>query len=166
MPPTCLHCGAAKPADFNICPACGRSTPKGSSWGRLLPAISKAVPRPGSPRIAPSGPVHSAPGNIPAMLSYLVLPAVAFFFLEPYRRSAFVRFHAIQSLLFPVAAALLATLALMLATLSAFIGWIVLILVVDACAVLFVVMALKAYRGEAFRLPLLGDLAAQQAGLE
>lgn len=166
MPSTCLHCGAAKPGGVAICPACGRSAAPRSGLQRLVPGIPKALPKLGSPGIAPSGPVHSAPGNIPAMLSYLVLPAVAFFFLEPYRRSAFVRFHAIQSLLFPVAAALLATLALMLATLSAFIGWIVLILVVDACAVLFVVMALKAYRGEAFRLPLLGDLAAQQAGLE
>ncbi len=95
-----------------------------------------------------------------------MLPAIAFFFVDPYRRSAFVRFHAIQSLLFPVAGALLIGLSLLIATVSAIVGWLTLILVLDACLVMLVVLALKAYRGEAFRLPLLGDLAAQQAGLE
>ncbi len=109
-------------------------------------------------------PVSTGSRNLPAMCSYLVLPAVAYFFVEPYRSNRFLRFHAIQSLLFPVVCVLLVSLALLLASLSALLGWLALILVVDACGVLFVVLLLKAYRGEAFRLPWLGDLAAQQAG--
>ena len=99
------------------------------------------------------------------MLSYLVIPALVVLLVEPYRNSAFIRFHAIQSLLLPVAGIVLVALALGLASVSAFVGWLLLIVVLDGGGVLLCVLALKAYRGEAFRLPLLGDLAAQHAGL-
>ena len=162
MATTCTHCLAVMPSDLAICPACGRSAPPRPALSRFVPSGSSPVRSVGTLL----RPVAATARNIPAALSYLVLPAIAFFFVEPYRRSAFVRFHAIQSLLFPVAVAILLGLSLLVATVSAIVGWLLLILVSDACVVMLVVLALKAYRGEAFRLPLLGDLAAQQAGLE
>jgi len=159
------------PDGMAICPACGRSAPPRS----LLRGLRAFAPTAAGNAILPSAlPRGTAPApadsrsarNLPALLSYAVLPAIAYFFLEPYRRNAFLRFHAIQSLLFFIAAGGFIALAAALATVSALAGWLLLILVLDLCAVLLGVLALKAYHGKPFRLPLLGDLAAQQAGLE
>ena len=134
----------------------GRSLP-GKTAGVAMRRSSSAAAYESSQRED----IASGPGNVPAMLSYLILPALVFFFLDPYRRDRLVRFHAVQSLLFPLAAALMMSLTLALITLSAFVGWLVMIVVLDACVVLLVVLAVKAYRGEMFKLPVIGDFAEQ-----
>ena len=98
----------------------------------------------------------------------MVLPAIVFLFLDPYKRNPFVRFHSVQCLLFwlagvlvavllrlavlgllfiPAVGPLLAVLLTAIVALAAVIGWIVLIV--------------KAFQGERFRLPVIGQLAEQ-----
>ena len=108
--------------------------------------------------------------NLAGMLAYLTfIPALIFLNLDPYKQSRFVRFHAYQSLVFAGAVYLLkialgfAAVPLILVNL----GFLVLpalelfeLLVVGA----WVLCAVKAYNRELYRLPVIGDLAAQLAG--
>ena len=73
--------------------------------------------------------------NVAGALAYVtIIPAIVFLVLEPYNRKRFIRFHAFQS-------------------------------IVDlGFFVVLVMMALKAYQGQMFKLPVIGDLAEKQAG--
>jgi uncharacterized membrane protein len=101
---------------------------------------------------------------------FTFLPAIVFLLVEPYRRSVFTRFHSLQSL-FLSAAAILLALVLKLAGLALFaipvLGplLVVLVDVVAALAALFVwlVAVVKAFQGETFNIPFLGELAEQYA---
>ncbi len=103
--------------------------------------------------------------NVAAGLAYfLVVPAVFFLLIEPYRDSPLVRFHSWQSIfLFIVMAAVRSTemmLVAMLPSATAFyIG--------GLCSLLFfaawLVATIKAFQGSRFPLPLIGKLAESTA---
>jgi uncharacterized membrane protein len=119
---------------------------------------------------------HSKVGGLPERLAgalayFTFLPAVAFLLLQPYRKNLFVRFHALQCLLF-TAATILIALLLWLASLALFaipvLGPLLVVLVaaVAALAAIFgwLVLVIKAFQGATYRLPLLGEFAEQCAG--
>jgi len=95
------------------------------------------------------------------MLAYFVLPAVVFLFLQPFNRNRFVRFHSFQCLItvgvliFVHFALILLARALPLVALPLF-G-----LVMLAEFTLWLLLLVKAYQGEMFKLPFVGDLAEQ-----
>lgn len=110
--------------------------------------------------------------NIVGALAYLTfIPAIFFLLVEPYNKNRFVRFHSVQCLLLGAAAILLA-IALKLASVVLFIipvlGPLVVLLVSTVVAlavvVIWLVLVIKAFQGEMFKLPLLGDIAGHQAG--
>jgi len=118
------------------------------------------------------GKVGPFPENIAGAIAYLTfIPAIVFLFVEPYSKNRFVRFHSVQCLLLGAAAILLA-IALKLASVVLFIipvlGPLIVVLVSTVVAlavvVIWLVLLIKAFQGEMFKLPLLGDLADQQAG--
>jgi uncharacterized membrane protein len=98
-----------------------------------------------------------------AAVAYLTLiPAAVILFLPEFRKHRFVRFHAWQSILlwglfivFTVAALLLSNVA------SPMILLLLGILAVLAMLFLWVVLSVKAWQGERFELPLLGEFAAR-----
>jgi len=97
--------------------------------------------------------------NIAATLSYLVgfVTGVIFLLLE--KENKFVRFHAMQStILFAgiVAVDILVQLVPILGAL------VVIFVVIPASAILWLLLMFKAYQGEEFRLPLVGDVAAER----
>jgi uncharacterized membrane protein len=100
--------------------------------------------------------------RIAAAAAYLTPVAPLILLLVPrFRRSALVRFHALQSLLLQCALLLLAAL-LAVVLLSWFSGMIVLIfwpIYAFAVFVLWVLLVVKAGMAERFRLPLVGWLA-------
>jgi uncharacterized membrane protein len=97
--------------------------------------------------------------NVAAALSYVLgfLTGIVFLVLE--KDSSFVRFHAMQSLIFflgyAVVTSVLWAVAWPLMLLLALPLWIVVIVV-------WVVLIVKAFQGQRFKLPLIGDLAEQQ----
>jgi uncharacterized membrane protein len=97
--------------------------------------------------------------NVAAALSYVAgfLTGIVFLVLE--KDSSFVRFHAMQSLIFflgyAVVTSVLWALAWPLMLLLALPLWIVVIVV-------WVLLIVKAFQGERFKLPVIGDLAEQQ----
>ena len=116
--------------------------------------------------------VGPLPVNLAGALAYFTfVPAIVFLFVDPYRKNRFVRFHSIQCLLFSGAVMVLGA-ALRLAGLVVFLipllGPLV-VAVVDvvvalAAVFLWLVLVVKSFQGEMFKLPLLGDFAEQHSG--
>lgn len=147
---SCPNCAAQMPAAAAFCPGCGH-------------------PMHAEPRA--QGTVGALPETVAGGLAYITfIPAIVFLALEPYNKNRFLRFHSVQCLLL-WAAATLVGIALKLASVVLFIipvlgpllVLLVSVVVALAVAVIWLVLVVKAFQGEMFRLPLLGDFAAQYA---
>ncbi len=104
--------------------------------------------------------------NAAGGLSYItIIPAIVFLVAAPYNRNSFIRFHAWQSIFFTVACIAL-DVALMIVGHLPFFGFLTLFLWPLLGLALFIVwvfLLIKAFNGERFKLPLIGDLAEKQA---
>jgi uncharacterized membrane protein len=98
-----------------------------------------------------------------AAVAYLTfVPAAVILLLPAFRKSRFVRFHAWQSVLLWVVFLVLTMIALFLSNVAAAMVFLLFgILASLAMLFLWIVLSLKAWRGERFELPLFGDLAAR-----
>ena len=99
--------------------------------------------------------------NTAALLSYVlgVVTGVVFLLIE--KNNTFVRFHAMQAIGLPVAG-LVIGVALWLLPM---IGWILVPMWNFAVFIAWIVCMVQAYQGRWFRLPVIGDVAAKQAGV-
>jgi uncharacterized membrane protein len=97
--------------------------------------------------------------NVAAALSYALGFVTGFVFLLTEHENRFVRFHAMQSIIvflgLSVACLLLQSIPLLGMLIAVFI-------VVPLSAILWLVLMFKAYQGERFKLPLVGDMAEQR----
>ena len=99
--------------------------------------------------------------NVAAALTYVIgwVTGALFFLLEP--ENKFVRFHALQSIL--VFGGL--SLAWMIAISIPYLGWIVAFLVIPPLsAVLWLILMYKAYQGERFKVPGVGQMVEDRVG--
>lgn len=96
--------------------------------------------------------------NIEALLAYLFgwLSGIIFLILE--RKSTFVRFHALQSVTVFVSLFLLSAIARFIPI----VGWIITILIPPLSIILWLVLMYKAYHGEKYKLPVIGDWADEK----
>jgi len=99
--------------------------------------------------------------NMAAALAYVtIIPAIIFLVLEPYNRSAFIRFHSIQCIAFSVVAFVLHFVAVIIP----FIGILIISpLLFLLLLVVWIVCVIKASKGEWYKLPFIGDFAMAQA---
>jgi len=101
------------------------------------------------------------------MLAYFtIIPAIIFLVLEPYNRSRFVRFHAWQSIFFNVGWWIL-WFGLHIVAHIPFLGFLTLLvwpLIGIGGLIIWILLVVKANQGQMFKLPVIGDLAQQQAG--
>jgi uncharacterized membrane protein len=111
--------------------------------------------------------------NIAGALAYSlgIITGVLFLVLEPYRRDRFVRFHAMQSILYFVAAVAFNILwRIMIGILMSISGWIAIVsfpirmLISLGLFGLWLFLMLQAYNQREFSLPILGAIAKKQAG--
>ena len=95
------------------------------------------------------------PRNTAAALSYVLgwLTGIVFLLIE---KDSFVRFHAMQSVITFGALTVIAIIPV--------IGWVLSPLVMILGFVLWLVLIFKAYQGEEFKLPVIGDFAKKQLG--
>jgi uncharacterized membrane protein len=108
--------------------------------------------------VAPTG--AGLADNVAGALAYVtIIPAIVFLVLEPFNKKRFVRFHAFQSI-FVYVAGMIIGIGLSFVGFIPFL-WIILRL---ALFVILLILALKAYQGQMFKLPVIGDIAEQQAG--
>ena len=99
------------------------------------------------------------------MLAYFtIIPAIIFLLIEPYNRNRFVRFHSFQCL-FTCGA-----LIVLHVVLSVF-SYIIPVLMFGiwgllglAELALWILLVVKAYQHQMFKLPIVGDMAEKQAG--
>ncbi len=159
--PYCSKCGAQVPEHAAFCQKCGQ-------------------PQPAAP--APAAPVSAAPpslaqpalsANTAALLSYLVgwITGIIFYLVDD---RPYVRFHAAQSII------TFGGLNLIRAVLGAWFGvgwwfggtwhshgygmaWPLLSLIGILSFVLWILLMVKAYQGQRYKLPIAGDLAENLA---
>jgi uncharacterized membrane protein len=100
-------------------------------------------------------------------LAYLtIIPAIIFLIVEPYNKSANVRFHCWQSIFLSIAWFAVDIVLIVIGHLP-FIGLINLALwplVALGFFILWLVVIVNAFNGKRFSVPFIGDLAAKQAG--
>jgi uncharacterized membrane protein len=145
----CQSCGAQISDGTSFCPACGKS-----AGGATSSAASVAT--------------GGVPDNVAGALAYFtIIPAIIFLVLEPFSRSRFVRFHSFQCIFFALAWFVLSIALNVVAHIPIF-GWLTILLwplVGLAGLIIWLLLVLKAFQGQKFKLPVIGDLAEKQAGL-
>lgn len=104
--------------------------------------------------------------NVAGMLAYItIIPAIVFLVMEPYNKSRFIRFHSFQNIFFHVAW-IAVWIALTIVGMLPVLGWasfLIWPIVGLAGFIIWLVMLLKAYQGQMFKLPVIGDMAEKQA---
>lgn len=96
--------------------------------------------------------------NIAGLLAYLLSFVTGIIFLIIEKENSFVRFHAFQSV-FLFGGLFVISIGL---SLVPFIGWLLSALISPIAFVLWIVCMYKAYQGERFKLPIVGDIAEKQ----
>lgn len=97
--------------------------------------------------------------NVAAALSYLVGFVTGIIFLLVEKDNRFVRFHAMQSTLVFAGIVALDILLQIVPILGALV---VVFVVIPLSAILWLLLMFKAYQGEEYKLPLVGQMAADR----
>jgi uncharacterized membrane protein len=143
-----------------FCPSCGAQLADGAS-------CPKCVGSPTGAAVATNTTAGGLEDNVAGALAYVtIIPAIVFLVLEPFNRKRFVRFHAFQCLFFAVAWTVL-WIGLSIIAHIPFLGWATIIvwpLISLVGFIIWLVLVLKAYQGQMFKLPVIGDMAEKQAG--
>jgi len=104
--------------------------------------------------------------NAAGGLAYVtIIPAIIFLLVAPYNKNPNVRFHSWQSIFLAIAW-VAADIVLMIIGRLPFVGLINLLLwplVALGFFILWVVVLIKAFNGQRFKIPFIGDLAEKQA---
>jgi uncharacterized membrane protein len=169
----CQTCGSSLPDGSPTCTACGAS--QGAAAAGATPG---AIPGP-IPGTIPAAPLPAAGAgltpNVAGALAYLVgaITGILFLVVDPFKGDRFVRFHAFQSIFFNLAWIafwiIWMIVGLMLGAVSHGLFFIIqlpinlLITVGGFC--LWAYLMYTAYQGKTFQLPVIGALAASQAGI-
>jgi uncharacterized membrane protein len=152
----CVSCGAQISENAAFCPACGKSV------GKPSPDVAGVAAPPKAQLTSSSG----LSDNVAGMLAYVtIIPAIVFLLIEPYNKRRFVRYHAFQSLFFAIAC-MVASFALRIIAFMPVVRWTTLMLwplLWLAELGLWLICVFKAYQGQMFKLPVIGNLAEQQA---
>ena len=158
----CAKCGVTLAEDSAFCGSCGkRVAVSGSSV-----AVTQAAPAAAAVTSA------SLASNVAAALAYVLgaVTGILFLVLEPYKRDRFIRFHAMQSILFSVACIIFAIVwSIVWGILTSIAGYWVLTVDVPLawliglgifCFWLFLMF--QAYSQREYKIPYIGAIAAKQ----
>lgn len=93
--------------------------------------------------------------NVAGLLCYLAgwITGLIFFLIE--KENRFVRFHAMQSI---ITFGSLTVLFMILGFIP-FVGWMLMPILAILQLILWIVLMVKAYQGQLFKLPMVGDMA-------
>jgi len=138
-----------------FCSGCGTAVPDGTT---MCAACSAKAP-------APAAAAGGMNENLAGALCYIPgagpIIAIIFLLIEPYNKIKFVRFNAFQALFLAVTWIALWVVLIIIP----FIGWILIPFALLAFLILLIVLFIKAYGGNIFKLPFIGEFAAKQAGV-
>jgi uncharacterized membrane protein len=98
--------------------------------------------------------------NNAAGLAYVtIIPAIIFLVVAPYNQKPLIRFHAWQSIFLNIA-----WFAISIIAIIPILGWLIFAVGSLILFVAWIIVLLKALKGERYKLPLIGDIAEKQAG--
>ena len=147
-----------------FCPSCGAQIADGTTCPKCAGSASPGT----TPVVATQTTAGGLEDNVAGALAYVtIIPAIVFLVLEPFNRRRFVRFHSFQCLFFAVAWTVL-WICLSIVAHIPFLGWATIIvwpLISLGGFVIWLILVLKAYQGQMFKLPVIGDMAEKQAGV-
>ena len=118
------------------------------------------MPEPTQVDPTPSQPAQSGlSDNAAGALAYVtIIPAIIFLIVEPYNKNSYIRFHSWQSIFLGIAA-----FAISFINIIPILGQIIFLLGMLVLFVAWLIVLLKALKGERYKLPIIGDLAEKQA---
>jgi uncharacterized membrane protein len=96
--------------------------------------------------------------TVAGLLCYLLGFVTGIIFLVLEKENRFVRFHAMQSIFTSVFFFILNTVLHFIP----FIGWVLIPVVGIVAFILWILLMVKAYKGEYYKLPVVGDMAEQK----
>src|SRR5580692_10696393 len=174
----CQTCGSSLPDGSPTCTACGASQGVAAA-GAAPGAMPGSAPIPGPVPSAMPAPMPAAGAgltpNVAGALAYLVgaITGILFLVIDPFKTDRFVRFHAFQSIFFNLAWIAFwivwMIVGLMLGAISHGLFFIIqlpinlLVTVGGFC--IWIYLMYSAYQWKTFQLPIIGPLAASQAGI-
>jgi uncharacterized membrane protein len=139
-----------------FCPNCGTQIAEGAA----CPKCAGAAPSAGATTVG------GLTENMAGALAYVtIIPAIVFLVLDPYNKNRFIRFHSFQCIFFAVAWTVLWIVLAFIGHIP-ILGWATVLLwpvISLAGLIVWVILVLKAYQGKTFKLPVIGDMAEQQA---
>ena len=97
--------------------------------------------------------------QIAGLLCYLLGAISGLVFILVEKENKFVRFHALQSILTFGALFVLQAISPVIPVL----GWVLIPLIAILNLILWILLMIKAYQGEQFKLPVVGDIAEQKS---
>jgi uncharacterized membrane protein len=164
----CANCGAAVTDGAGFCGACGKAL------GAAPQVIAQPVGSGGQASAAQPAVANMQPAsvgltsNVAAALSYILgfITGIVFLVLEPYKHDRFVRFHAMQSILYSAAGIVFRIgWSILVSALIDVSGWAALVLVPVGLVICFwLFLMYQAYSNREFRIPIIGAIAAKQVG--
>ena len=98
--------------------------------------------------------------NLAALFAYVLglITGIIFFVIE--KENKFVKFHAMQAICFSVAMIIVGCILMFIPIL----GWIALMLLQFVVLAFWIICMIKAYQGQWYKLPIVGEIAAKQVG--
>jgi uncharacterized membrane protein len=98
-------------------------------------------------------------------LAYVtIIPAIVFLVVAPYNQNSTIRFHAWQSVFLGIACVILWPINMVLAFIP-ILGWLIALALGLTILVVWILCIVKAFGGQKFIVPVIGPLAAKQAGM-
>ena len=168
----CQTCGTSLTDGTLKCPACGAVQGVAAAPGGY------AAPPPAAPMYTQQPAVAAGAGlspNVAGALAYLVgaITGILFLVVDPFKTDRFVRFHAFQSIFFNLAWIAFwivwTIIGIVLGAISHGLFFIIqlpvnlLVMVGGLC--LWAYLMYTAYQGKTVQLPIIGPMAAKQAGI-
>jgi uncharacterized membrane protein/ribosomal protein L40E len=151
----CQKCGATvsveAPKPTGVCAKCGTKNAEGTKYCQSCGSML------GTSKVA--GSTTSLEPNVAGLLCYVLgwITGLVFILIE--KENKFVRFHAMQSIVVFGAWNVLAIILWWIP----FVGWILGTVLSLLGLVLWIILMVKAYQGERFKLPIAGDIAEKNS---
>jgi uncharacterized membrane protein len=134
------------------------------AWGAPPPTYAQTgyTPPPGNPA-QPLGAQGLSENSACALAYVTFIPALIFLLVAPYNQNPKIKFHSIQMLALSVVG-FVVMFAVSLLLFIPILGFLIYLVTAAAMLGVWVMCIFKASQGSAFKLPFLGDFAAQQSG--
>ena len=169
----CANCGAAVTDGAGFCGGCGKAI------GTSAQVVAQPVGPGGQATAAQPAVANVQPlslgltSNVAGALCYILgfITGILFLVLEPHKHDRFVRFHAMQSILYSAAAIVFRIgWSILVSALVDVSGWAALALVPVGLVIslglfgFWLFLMYQAYSNREFRIPIIGAIAAKQVG--